>query len=92
MPSTTTLDDADADSDDSLPDGDDRIRVDRGLPKPLDAPLLAFAATIVGLVLAGAATGDPVTWGDAPGVVGNAGTAATAVGGARWLVTRWTDA
>ena len=92
MPSTTTLDDADADSDDSLPNGDDRIRVDRGLPKPLDAPLLAFAATIVGLVLAGAATGDPVTWGDAPGVVGNAGTAATAVGGVRWLVTRWTDA
>lgn len=93
MPSTTTTDDADADSDRDTPaGGDDRIRVDRGLPEPLDAPLLAFAATVVGLVVVGAATGDPVTWGDAPGVIGNAGTAATAVVGVRWLVTRWTDA
>ena len=87
-PSTTTTDDADADSDDSPAGGDDRIRIDRGLPEPLDAPLLAFAVTVVGLVVAGAATGDPVTWGDAPGVIGNAGTAATAVVGVRWLVTR----
>ncbi|ESS05000.1 MAG: hypothetical protein A07HR67_00350, partial [uncultured archaeon A07HR67] len=56
MPSTTTTDDADADSDRDTPaGGDDRIRVDRGLPEPLDAPLLAFAATVVGLVVVGAA-------------------------------------
>ncbi|MFC5133820.1 MULTISPECIES: hypothetical protein [Haloferacaceae] len=61
---------------------------DRGLPGFVDASLVAFAVSLLALVVAGAATGDPVTWGDAPGTLSNALMAASVGGGIRWVSNR----
>jgi len=59
---------------------------DRGLPGVVDATVLAFVASFVALVGWRALAGDGTSLAGLPGLVSQAGTAATGAAVVRWLL------